>query len=232
MRSHWTWLPSPTGSPLATTSTTPPSVSPSFLHASISAIIARSAAGSATRTAESSVIRASSLDRDVGGHFRLDRSDTHDVTEHGNSERLQQLPRERADRDARGGLARRGAFQHVADIVEVVLEHAGQIRVSRPRARDGLRLAAIARVDRHLLHPVLEVLVLDYESDRAAERAAEADPGNDPRLVALDRHPAAPPVAFLPAREVVIEARQVDFEPGRNALDHRDQFRSVRFARM
>ena len=52
--------PSPTGRPSATTSTTPPRVSPSFLAASISAIMACSAALSNARTGLSSIAGRSS----------------------------------------------------------------------------------------------------------------------------------------------------------------------------
>ena len=40
----------------------------------------------------------------------------------------------------------------------------------------------------------------------------------------------AAPVALLAAREVVVDACDIDFETGRSALDHCDQFGSVRFA--
>ena len=53
-RSQWTWLPSPGGSPYASTSTTPPRVSPSFCAASISATMAALAAGSRQRTGSAS----------------------------------------------------------------------------------------------------------------------------------------------------------------------------------
>ncbi len=54
MRSQWTWLPSPTGTPSASTSTTPPSESPSLAAALTSRIIASAAAGSKQRTGDSS----------------------------------------------------------------------------------------------------------------------------------------------------------------------------------
>ena len=39
---------------------------------------------------------------------------------------------------ARGGLARRGALEHVAGVVEVVLEHPGEVGVARTHPRDRL----------------------------------------------------------------------------------------------
>ena len=56
--------PSPTGTPVATISTTPPSVSPSFFAVSISAIIDSSAALSNARTGLSSIAARSEI---VGG---------------------------------------------------------------------------------------------------------------------------------------------------------------------
>ncbi len=122
------------------------------------------------------------LDTHFGRHSRLGPADADDVAEHGNAERVDKLLGEGADRDARGGLARRGALEHVADIVEIVLEHAGQIGVAGARARNRFRFAAVTRVD------------------------------------------------LLAPREVVIDARKVDFEAGRSALDCRDQFGAVGFA--
>src|SRR5664279_2910623 len=58
-RSPCAWLPSPGGRPQATTSTTPPSVSPAFFVASISAIIARLVSGSRQRTSDLSTVPSS-----------------------------------------------------------------------------------------------------------------------------------------------------------------------------
>src|SRR6266542_2017468 len=54
LRSHWTYEPSPTGQPRATTSKTPPKVSPPAFAWSMASIMARSAAGSAHRTSDAS----------------------------------------------------------------------------------------------------------------------------------------------------------------------------------
>src|SRR5258707_9570718 len=96
-----------------------------------------------------------------------------------------------------------------------------------PRAGDNLRRAAIVGIRRHLLDPVLEVAILDDESDRAAERFAEADTGNRPYFVLLDQHPATAAVAFLTAREVGVDRCNVDVETGGHAFDGRDQLRPV-----
>ncbi len=57
LRSQWTWLPRPTGTPWAITSITPPRESPALAAALISAMIAASASGSAQRTSEASTSR-------------------------------------------------------------------------------------------------------------------------------------------------------------------------------
>ncbi len=58
-RSQWVWLPRPGGRPYASTSTTPPRVSPAFLAASISAIMAASPTGSKLRTGDASTVSRS-----------------------------------------------------------------------------------------------------------------------------------------------------------------------------
>ena len=58
-RSQWVKLPRPGGSPKASTSTTPPRVSPAFLAASISATMAWLVAGSKQRTGSASIAAAS-----------------------------------------------------------------------------------------------------------------------------------------------------------------------------
>ena len=98
-----------------------------------------------------------------------------------------------------------------------------------PRARDDVRRAAIVGIGGHLLDPVLEVAILDDESDRTADRFAEADAGNRPHFVLFDQHPAAAAVTFLAAREVGVDRRKVDVETGGHALHGRDQLGAVRF---
>ena len=63
-----------------------------------------------------------------------------------------------------GGLAGRGALEHVADVVEVVFQHAGEVRMAGTRPRDRIRLAAVGGIDRHPLLPVFEVAILDDEA--------------------------------------------------------------------
>ena len=166
---------------------------------------------------------------EIGGRPRFDRSDTRDVAERGDAEGFEDQLGERAGRDPHRGLAGRGTFEHVANIVEVVFEHAGQIGMAGARPRHRFGLAAVGGIDRHPLLPVFEIAILDDQRDRTAHRAPEADARDHAHLVALDRHPSAPSVALLAAREVVVDLREIDIEAGRVAFHHRDQFGAVRF---
>ena len=110
------------------------------------------------------------------------------------------------------------------------LEQAGEVGVAGPRQVDLLDLG----VDRPRVHPLLPVRVVavgDQQRDRAAERAAVADPRADLDRVLLDLHPAAAAVTELAPRHVAVERLAVDLEPRGQALDDRDQPGAVRFAR-
>ena len=71
---------------------------------------------------------------------------------------------DRAHGDARGGLAGAGAFEDVADVIEAVLDGAGEVGVAGAHARDAFDLG-FDRLDGHLLGPVHPVAVLDPEGD-------------------------------------------------------------------
>ena len=94
--------------------------------------------------------------------------------------------------------------------------------------------SSTSRLDRPGVHPLLPVRVVavgDQDRDRAAQGAPVADPGADLDRVALDLHPAAAAMAELAARHVAVERLAIELEPGRQALDDRDQPGAVRFAR-
>jgi len=57
------------------------------------------------------------------------------------------------------GLTSRGALQHVTSVGEVVLESAGEIRVSGTGRSDGLVLGEVAGLDGKFVFPVLPVAV-------------------------------------------------------------------------
>jgi hypothetical protein len=98
------------------------------LAASISAIIASSAALSKARTGLASM---AARRRSVVGLRRTDRDD---VGQHLDAERLaQKRPGDRSGRDPGSGLTGTGAFQHRPGVVESVFEHAGVVGVAGPR---------------------------------------------------------------------------------------------------
>ena len=120
--------------------------------------------------------------------------------------------------DARRGLARARALQHVADVGEAELPDAGQVGVARARE---MHLGHVG-LDGPGVHPLLPVLVVavgDLEGDGAAERAAVADAGGDLGGVALDLHAPAAAVAELAPRHVVVDRLAVELEPGGQAFD-------------
>ena len=120
----------------------PPSVSRSAAALSIAASICFSASGS-EQPISLSRARAKAVGAAVVG-LRLDVADGEHPAEHADAEQSEQTLGDRAHRDARGGLARRGALEHVAHVVEVVLHDAREIGVTGPRQ---LHLAAAASGD-------------------------------------------------------------------------------------
>ena len=150
-----------------------------------------------------------------------------------------------AGRDARRRLARRGALEHVADVVEAVLEGAGEVGVTGSHAGDrGRALVAldgrhlerrrrlvVERLDGHHLRPVLPVAIADEEQDRRAEGGPVPDAGHDLGAVLLDRLARAAAVAALPPGEVDRQLVGGQGEPRRDALDDRAERLAVRFAR-
>ena len=87
-------------------------------------------------------------------------------------------------------VARRGALERVADVVEAELLHTREVGVAGPRQRHGLcplslRLS-VRRPWAHPPRPVLVVAVADDERERRAERAPMAEAGEHLDLVRLD----------------------------------------------
>ena len=95
----------------------------------------------------------------------------------------------------------------------------GEVGVTRPRPRDGRRARRPLRsprrlgVDVHRLLPVDPVAVADQQRDRRAGGLAAPDAGENLRAVALDRHPAAAPVAALTPPELGGERVEVERRP-------------------
>src|SRR6478609_5599285 len=127
-------------------------------------------------------------------------------------------------------------FECVADILEAVLEDAGEVGVARPRQRHPLLPLASARrlalrwPRAHAPRPVLVVAVADDERERRAERPAVAKARVDLDPVGLDLLAGTAPVPLLAPAEVLVDRRPVEHEPGRQPADDRDQRGAVRLA--
>ena len=170
------------------------------------------------------------LGAEVGALRRRHRGDLGDVAVDADPERGEEATGERARRDPSGGLAGAGPLEHVADVGVAVLLGADQVGVTGARQVDLVGLEALDRPRVHPLLPVGVVAVGDEDRDRAAQGAAVAHAGADLDRVGLDLHPPAAPVAELAPRHVAVERLAVELEPGRHALDDRDQARAVRLA--
>ncbi len=131
-RSQWTWLPRPGGRPKASTSTTPPRVSPSRCAAAISASMAAPDAGSRQRTGLSSMAGRSDAVGTGASVRHGGGADAHDVAEDLDAGQLaQEGPRHRGQRHAGGRLAGAGTLQDRPRIGEAVLLHADEVGVAR-----------------------------------------------------------------------------------------------------
>ena len=127
--------------------------------------------------------------------------------------------------DACGGFPRARAFEDVAHVVAAVLGHARQIGVAGTRTRDG-SAARAATLDNgrvicrgfwgnaHRVLPVRPITVLDHHRDRAADRLARADAGEELGAVGFDRHAAAASVPALTPSQVAGDGVEVN-ERGR-----------------
>ena len=157
----------------------------------------------------------------------------------------QERARDGTRRDPGRRLAGARALEHVADVVEAVLERTGQVGVPGPDAGHGCRplVAAVGelgelarlvlgqRCDLHHLRPVLPVAVAHEQQDRRAEGHAVADAAEDLGAVLFDLLARAPPVPLLAAGEVGGDGVLGQREAGRHALDRDAEGRSMRLAR-
>ena len=158
-----------------------------------------------------------------------------DVADDLDVELPQQLPRDRAGGHARGGFARAGALEHVANVGAVVLDDAGKVGMARARPRDDRPCRAGGTCRRlflgvHRLLPVFPVLVANQQRDRRAERFAGAHARKDLGLVGLDGHPAAAAVAALAPLQLLGDGVEVESKAGRHAFENGDEALAMRLA--
>ncbi len=144
----------------------------------------------------------------------------------------QQLTGDRSRGNPGGGLPRAGALEHVANVVEIVFEDAGQIGVTRTRAhhrgtigagRPGRRL----RLDVHRVLPVLPILVANEQRHRRARGLAAAHAGQKLGAIGFDRHAAAASIAALAPAQLERDGIEIDRQAGGQPLEDRDETLSV-----
>ena len=160
----------------------------------------------------------------VGG----DRGRTHPdhVRDHRGPEVREQRLRERAGRDARRGLTRRGALEHVAGVVEAVLLHADEIGVAGPRLAE--LLLGHPGSGRHLFLPLRPLGVVDHDRDRRAERGAVPDPAEQLDVVPLELHPRPPTKAEPTAGQLGADLLHGHGNARGQAFDHDHERGAVR----
>ncbi len=150
---------------------------------------------------------------------------------------LEEVGGDPAERHPGGGLAGGGALEDRAGLVEVVLLHADEVGVARAGAGErgvagqAVELGLVDRVGRHDLLPLGPLGVADLDGHRSAEGLAVADAADDGDLVLLELHPGAAAVAEATAGEGVGDVVGGDRDVGGQALQDRDEGRSVGLAR-
>src|SRR5450756_636653 len=139
--------------------------------------------------------------RHLVGAARVDPSQVHNMAPQGDAELAEKAPADGSRGHASDRLARGGAFQHIASVIPIVLEHSREIDVPGPRTRYSALAAGISIPGRriHYLLPILPVAILNQHRDRRAERLAGANAGEKLSVVGLDLHAPAASVALLPA---------------------------------
>ncbi len=154
------------------------------------------------------------------------------MTSDADAELAQEPLADRRRRDARRGLASRGALENVARVVAIVLEEAGEVGVAGAHARDrALARNAGVGVGRgvHDLLPVLPVAIADQHRDRRADRLAGADAGQEFDGVLLDLHAAPAAVALLAPRELAVDVRRKQRQARRHSFENAHEGRAMRF---
>ena len=109
-----------------------------------------------------------------------------------------------------------------------VFDPARQVGVAGSGIGERLFARLAAGLGRHDLGPVAVVLVLDDQRDGCARRAPGPHPAEKLRLVGLDHHAAAPPVAALPLAEPGIDVAPPQRQLRGQPFDDGRQLRPVR----
>ncbi len=232
-RSQCTCEPRPGGSPSTTTSTTPPRVSPSLWAWSIRSTI--SLRGVRVQAAHG--IRVETLevvggrDGPGGGAHPTQLDDVGHQPRPGRL--LEEGGGDPTERHPGGRLPRRGALEDRTRLVEAVLLHADQVRMSRswPGERrvagQGLELHRVHRVGGHHLLPLGPLGVADLDRYRSTLGLAVTNATGDPDLVLLELHPGSPPVAEPSPGQRVRDVGRRHPHVGGHSLENGGQGRPV-----
>src|SRR5690606_37017233 len=121
---------------------------------------------------------------------------------------------DRAGRDAAGRLAGGGSLERLAAVGGEPLDRAGEVGVPGAGAVDGGRLLEVVEAG---------VAVGDEVDERGARGASAADAAEGLDVVGLDLHPPAAPEPALAAEEFGVDEVEVEFQPGREPGDGRDE---------
>jgi DNA-binding NtrC family response regulator len=177
--------------------------------------------------------RACFVGGDEPSGWQGDIPDGHHVARDVDLESSEQLTCHGADGNAGGCFTRARTLEHVANVVVVVLDGAGEVCMAGTRARHG-RLASAGRIrghawlGEHRLLPVHPILVADQQRDRRPGCRTLPHPREDLGVVAFNRHPAAAPIAALPTPELRVDRAEVELEAGGHAVERRDEGLPVR----
>ena len=156
---------------------------------------------------------------DGPGHLGKHVADGQHVADDLDAELFEQPLRHGTHGNAHGRFPGARALQDVPDVGGPVLQGAGQVCMARTGPGDRFGRVQEHGVRRHLVAPVLPVLVADHEADGTAERPAPADTGVDLDRVLLDLHAAAASVSDLPSGQIAVDVRHPDQEARRHPLD-------------
>jgi hypothetical protein len=131
---------------------------------------------------------------------------------------------EGADGDSCRCLARAGSFEHITNVMSLVLQRSGKIDMPRPGARDRSK-GGILRDDAHGHRnpPSIPILVLDEERNGTAQRLSMPHSRGDLDAILLDSHAPAAAIAQLPAPELVIDEVHIDGHPRGQAFEDSNQ---------
>jgi hypothetical protein len=118
---------------------------------------------------------------------------------------------EGADADACCCFTRAGSFEHITNVMRVMLQSPSKIDMARPGTRDGSDCSIFSDgVDTHRNLPSTPILVLDKERNRTAQRLSVPNSSSDLYAIFLDSHASSAAIALLPAPELVIDEVHID----------------------